>query len=145
MGALAHDVYPLACPQPRILVVDDDNAIRVLLTTVLKRNGFAVDVARNGDEAVEMVVQRSYAVILLDLMMPRLDGIEVIEYLDRSAAGLSAHCVIVLTAAAGRDLARLDGRRVFRVLRKPFDLSELIAEVSECVETQANGTSKTGA
>ncbi len=139
MGELAHYVCrPLASPQPRILVVDDDSAIRVLLTTILKRNGFAVDVARNGEEAIEMIVAMSYAVIMLDLMMPRLDGLEVIDYLDRAAVDLPERCVIVLTAAAGKDLKRLDGHRVFRVLRKPFDLSELIAVVTECVAARAN-------
>jgi two-component system response regulator MprA len=128
--------------QPRILVVDDDSAIRVLLTTVLRRNGFEVDVARNGEEALEMIVAMSYAVILLDLMMPICDGLEVIQYLDRAGDSLPQRCIIVLTAAAGKDLARLDSKRVFRVLRKPFDLSELMTAVTECLTARArSGTS----
>ena len=115
--------------------MDDDKAIRTLLTTVLKRKGFWVETARNGEEAIEIIAGMKFAAIVLDLMMPRVDGFEVIDYLERSEPDRLKHCVIVLTAVANRDLVKLDGRRVFRILRKPFDLEELINVVTECVDS----------
>jgi two-component system response regulator MprA len=137
MGELARVAYPPVSLQPRVLVVDDDGAIRILLTTILRRNGFDVDIARDGQEALEMVASMHYGVILLDLMMPRLDGLDVLEYLDGNEGDSPKRCVIVLTAAAGKDLSRLDGQRVFRVLRKPFDMSELMTTVRECIAASA--------
>jgi CheY-like chemotaxis protein len=119
---------------PLVLVVDDDNAIRTLLTTVLTRNGYSVESARNGEEAIDAIVDCKFDAIILDLMMPKVDGFEVIEHLDRIDAERLKRCVIVLTAASEKDLRKLDGSRVFRVIRKPFDLAELIGAVGECVD-----------
>src|SRR5205809_191087 len=70
--------------EKRILVVDDDDAIRALLITVLHRRGFKVDVARTGVEAMEQAARCRYAVMLLDLMMPRMSGYEVLDELQKT-------------------------------------------------------------
>jgi two-component system response regulator MprA len=127
-----------AGPRPRLLVVDDDKAIRSLLTTVLSRKGYSVEIARNGEEAIEIIAENSFAAILLDLMMPKVDGFEVIEHMARTIPEQLRRCVIVLTAVASKDLKKLDGSRVFRVLRKPFDLNELLSVVGECIERNAD-------
>ena len=122
---------------PRVLVVDDDKAIRTLVTTVLVRSGYSVETARNGDEAIETIVGSEFEAIILDLMMPKVDGFEVLERLERMAGSERLkRCVIVLTAVSEKDLRKLDGSRVFRVIRKPFDLAELVGAVSECVGGQ---------
>jgi CheY-like chemotaxis protein len=121
---------------PRVLVVDDDNAIRTLVTTVLTRNGYSVQTARNGDEAIETIVGSEFDAIILDLMMPKVGGFEVIEHLERTGGSERLKRVIVLTAVSEKDLRKLDESRVFRVIRKPFDLSELVGAVSECIDGQ---------
>jgi CheY-like chemotaxis protein len=122
---------------PRVLVVDDDASIRRLVTTVLIRVGYRVETARNGEEAIETIVGSEFEAIILDLMMPKVDGFEVIERLERMGGSERLkRCVIVLTAVSEKDLRKLDGSRVFRVIRKPFDLAELVAAVSECVDGQ---------
>jgi len=67
--------------EKRILVVDDDEAIRMLLLTILRRRGMVMDTARNGAEALEKLGQCRYAVMLLDLMMPVMSGWAVLEQL----------------------------------------------------------------
>jgi CheY-like chemotaxis protein len=72
---------------PRVLVVDDDKAIRTLVTTVLTRNGDSVETAQNGEEAIGAIAGKKFGAIVLDLMMPKLDGFEVIEHLARTSTG----------------------------------------------------------
>jgi CheY-like chemotaxis protein len=128
---------PDASHPPRVLVVDDDSAIRTLVTTVLVRNGYSVETARNGEEAIQTIVGGGFDAIILDLMMPKLDGFEVIDHLERAGdSERLKRCVIVLTAVSEKDLRKLDDSRVFRVIRKPFDLAELVGVVSECIASQ---------
>lgn len=124
----------------RVLVVDDDNAIRTLVTTVLVRNGYSVESAQDGEEAIETIADNEFDAIVLDLMMPKVDGFEVIECLERMDVERLKRCVIVLTAVSEKDLRKLDGSRVFRVIRKPFDLAELVGAVNECVGGQRYAT-----
>jgi len=124
-----------ASQTPRLLVVDDDKAIRSLLTAVLSRKGYSVETARNGEEALEVIAIKTFEAIILDLMMPKVDGFEVIEHLARTAPEQLKRGD--LTAVASKDLRKLDGSRVFRVLRKPFDLDELLSAVTDCIEGKA--------
>jgi CheY-like chemotaxis protein len=105
-----------------------------LLTAILTRRGFAVHAVKNGAEAIDAIVAADFDAIILDLMMPIVDGFEVITHLERVAPRSLKHCVIVLTAASTKDLGKLDGKKVFRVIRKPFDLDQLVEIVTECVD-----------
>jgi CheY-like chemotaxis protein len=121
--------------EKRILVVDDDDAIRALLTTVLKRRGLRVETARNGMEAVAKLGEGRFSLILLDLMMPLMSGYEVLEYLaDESAA--SRPMVLVLTA--GLEARGFDTSLVVGMMHKPFDVELLVDTVVGCV-TAARG------
>jgi DNA-binding response OmpR family regulator len=114
----------------RILVVDDDDAIRALLTTVLKRRGLRVETARNGAEAVTKLGESRYSLILLDLMMPLMSGYQVLEYLgDESAA--SRPMVLVLTA--GLEPRGFDTTFVVGTIHKPFDVELLVDTVIGCL------------
>jgi CheY-like chemotaxis protein len=116
--------------EKRILVVDDDDAIRALLLTILRRRGFAVDVARNGAEALERLGRCSYAVMLLDLMMPVINGWEVLERLSQTPAEMRP-VVIVLTA--GTEPRDLKADLVSGTVRKPFDVELLLDSVTACI------------
>jgi CheY-like chemotaxis protein len=114
----------------RILVVDDDDAIRTMLFTILRGRGFTVDGARGGVETVEHLARCRYAVLLLDLAMPVMNGYDVIDKLAESRAQ-DRPIVIVLTAGTPpRDL-RPD--IVSGTVRKPFDIQLLVDTVSACV------------
>jgi len=113
----------------RALVVDDDPGIRVLVTRILTRNGFVVETARDGAEAIEKVLQHDYKVITLDLMMPRIDGFAVVKYLTEHRPELLAN-LIVVTAFGSKALEKIPPP--VRFIEKPFDLNALLAEATAC-------------
>lgn len=117
--------------EPKILVVDDDDSIRRLIRTLLGRAGFETEEAHNGEEALRMLQEKGYHAILLDLMMPVVNGFEVLDWIEEHD-GSKLQCVIVTTAATDRDISRLRRETVFAVLRKPFDLAELVETVTRC-------------
>lgn len=125
----------------RALVVDDDAAIRVLVSRILSRHGFSVDTVRDGAEAIEMLLQHSYDVIALDLMMPRIDGYGVVRYLIEHDPELLDK-VIVMTAFGAQALTKVCPP-VARFIEKPFDVSRLLAEAAECVGDTTEGSAET--
>lgn len=118
-----------------ILVVDDDDGVRSLIRAVLRRHGHDVDTARDGDEALRKIGDGDYSLILLDLMMPRIDGLEVLE---RSAEALdeTGTLIVVMTAADESLISKLDRRRVHGLIRKPFDIEELAEIVTESIDSR---------
>ncbi|HYC87828.1 MAG TPA: response regulator [Thermoanaerobaculia bacterium] len=116
--------------EKRILVVDDDDAIRALLRTVLRRRGFAVDTARNGVEALEQMGTSRYALIVLDLMMPRMSGYELLETLQEQSIMIRPR-VLILTA--GLESRPFDSSLVIGMMHKPFDVELLLDAVAGCL------------
>lgn len=123
---------PLSVPGRRVLIVEDDPPIRQLLHVALSRRSFSCDCLHNGREAIERLSNESYDVILLDLMLPIVSGIDVITYLKETQPE-SLDRVIIVTAVSNATLEALgDLSRIRTLLRKPFDLAELIEEVEGC-------------
>jgi DNA-binding response OmpR family regulator len=116
--------------EKRILVVDDDDAIRALVRTVVRRRGFAVDAARNGLDALEQIQARRYSMIVLDLMMPLMSGYELLEHLARLPVD-ERPCVLVLTA--GLEPRVLNTELVIGTIHKPFDLNLLLDTITACL------------
>jgi CheY-like chemotaxis protein len=116
----------------RALVVDDDAAIRILVSRVLARKGFEVDSARDGAEAIEKMLQHDYAVVTLDLMMPRIDGVAVVRYLVQHKPEKLGN-VIVMTAFGASVLEKVCPP-VARFIEKPFDIETLVTQALECSE-----------
>lgn len=109
--------------QPRLLVVDDDAAIRKLVSTFLVRCGYEVELAEDGEEAIESLREGSYDAVITDLMMPRVDGIGVVNFIARERPALLAK-TIVLTAYP--ELGhRVPIEAACTVVAKPFDLDGL--------------------
>jgi DNA-binding response OmpR family regulator len=117
----------------RILVADDDHSIRQLLGTIIRREGFEVHTVTDGQEAIEKLQAHDYAVILLDLMMPRKDGFEVIEYL-KTHHQRTKPVVLVISAYADQRFKRVDPDIVAGVIRKPFEIAELGSMIRLCVK-----------
>lgn len=105
----------------KALVVDDDEAIRTLVSRILEREHYSVDRARDGAEAIEKLTSAKYDLILLDLMMPRVDGYSVLSHLREQAPDLLRN-VIVMTALTPHEVQE----PVSGVLQKPFDVNVLI-------------------
>ena len=117
----------------RILVIDDDEAIRTLLFTVLRRRGFAVDMAKNGEQAIEAMQRCRYAVALVDLMMPVKNGWEVLDWLG-SCPKNERPLAIVLTA--GLSSREMSPDVVAGTVRKPFDVELLLDMVHACAHVR---------
>ncbi len=117
--------------QPRALIIDDDEPIRSLLATVVQQSGFDVDTAADGAEAIASIDRDGYSVVLLDIMMPRVNGYDVLRHLEAKRPDL-LRCTIVATALPERDLTESLKRAVFKVHRKPFDVPRLLADVRTC-------------
>jgi CheY-like chemotaxis protein len=116
----------------RVLVADDDQSIRQLLGTIIKRERLEVDLAPDGAEAIAHLKRSEYSVILLDLMMPRVDGFGVIQYL-RDHPQTHKPVVIVITAYADQRFKEVDAEIVSGILRKPFDVADVGSLVRHCI------------
>jgi CheY-like chemotaxis protein len=118
-----------------VLVVDDDEAVRYLYVTTLLKAGWQVQQAVNGKEALEMIRQKIPALILLDLIMPEMDGFEVIECLQRSPEWKQIP-VIVLTAAnlSEEELARLNSTSLRVFQKSNYRRSDLLKVVREIIQ-----------
>lgn len=114
----------------KVLVVDDDDAIRTMVERVLRRDHYEVESARDGYEAIEKLTRNDYATVLLDLMMPRVDGHGVLRFLENEHSEPTPP-VIVMTANIPVVHDTAEARSVFRVLPKPFDISQLLAHVRD--------------
>lgn len=118
--------------ETRVLVADDDQAIRQLVCTIVKREGLEVDCAADGAEAIEMLRQHEYAVVLVDLMMPRVDGFGVIQHIRENPPSHKP-VVLVITAYADQKFKEVDPNIVAGVVRKPFEVADLGNLVRLCV------------
>ena len=126
--------------EPLVLVADDDDDILLLVTTRLRRDGFEVVAARDGDEALALVRERRPHVAVLDIGMPGLDGLEVLAQI-RADEELRDTRVLLLTAKAQEsDVRRGYAAGADAYVRKPFSPAELSARVRELVD----GTTRTG-
>jgi len=123
-----------------VLVVDDDPGLQGLFLTLLGRDGFAVECAPDGRVAFEHLKRTNYSVILLDLMMPDVNGFELLQRLERESPSILPR-VIVMTGAAQRIVESVDLTRVWGLIRKPFDIDDLLRSARAC----AAGTTRVAA
>ncbi len=124
----------------RVLVADDDANIRLLLCRISERCGFVTDAAADGLEAMKLLEKNRYTVALLDLMMPKLSGYEVIEKLSGSP---DRPRFIVVTAMTEEYVAKIAPEQVDAIVRKPFDIDMLSAVICEAGGAMAKKDSET--
>lgn len=116
-----------------VLVVEDDPAIRRLVMMVLRRHGYVVDSAVDGLEAVLKLGLIEYDAIVLDLMMPQLDGFEFLKTFAENEPQRLRKVIVTSAASPAVIRERMQGTP-FRVLPKPFDISDLVAVVRGCID-----------
>ncbi|MCL5267972.1 MAG: response regulator [Bacteroidetes bacterium] len=122
--------------KPKVLVVDDEEALRFLLASELEAEAFEVQSAGDGDEAIELVRARSeqgdrFDVVLLDIKMPKVDGFEVLKFVKGKVPETK---VIMLTAYA-------DVKNAIESLRlgasdfvsKPYDLDDILTSINRAL------------
>jgi DNA-binding response OmpR family regulator len=114
-------------------VVEDDASIRRLVKMILEREGYCVDIASDGVEAVLKLGVSEYDVIILDLMMPHLDGFSFMNTLAEVAPERLKR--IIVTSAASPTVIRERMRGApFAILPKPFDIRQLAERVRLCID-----------
>ncbi|GAB6279323.1 MAG: sigma-54 dependent transcriptional regulator [Lentimicrobium sp.] len=116
---------------PRILVVDDERAIRKTLREILEYEKYSVDEAQNGQEAIEKVQSNDYDVVLCDIKMPGIDGIEVLEKVQEQGETpvimISGHGTIDTAVEAIK-------KGAFDYISKPLDLNRLLVSVRNALD-----------
>jgi DNA-binding response OmpR family regulator len=123
-------------PAYRALVVEDDPAIRRLVEKLLTRLKIDIDLAGDGRTAIAKLRAHHYSVLVLDLMVPELNGFEVIDFIKRENMTLP---VAVVSAVSQQALTQLDLDIVKLVISKPFDVDEFTkAILALCVEAEGH-------
>lgn len=120
-------------PSERILVVDDDAAILRLVATVLRRERYDVDTANGGRDALSKIELTQYDVVVLDLTMSEVSGLDVLNRL--AVRHPQIKCVVIMSATSPLKLANSITPNVFAALPKPFDLEALTTAVRGCIES----------
>jgi CheY-like chemotaxis protein len=139
---LSEALEPPAAEQRHILLVEDHPVNQKLATVLLQRLGFAVDLAENGEQAVLAAEKRVYALILMDMQMPVMDGLEATRRIRATAGPNQQAPIIALTAnamQADKDACRAAGMN--EVLTKPLHREHLAV----CMNHWTTDSAKVGA
>jgi DNA-binding NtrC family response regulator len=119
--------------KPKVLIIDDQANICFILSALLTKNGYETEVANSGESGLDVYAQFMPAVVLLDLKMPGIDGIEVMDVLNKR---LNADSKVIIMTAHGEVRSAVEAMKkgAFDYLQKPFDNDELLATISRAVE-----------
>ena len=119
----------------RLLVVDDEESLRFFLKKGLKKAGYAVDAAADGRAAIERMAEVRYDVVLTDLVMPEVSGLEVLAAVHE----MDADSVVILMTAHGSVDNAIDALRAgaFDYLTKPFEMKELLVTIERGLERRS--------
>jgi len=120
--------------KPFVLLADDSEATCTLIVALL-RSEFTVDIASDGAEAIEKLKTRRYSAVLLDLLMPVLDGYAVLDFLLRENQEMLQRVLVITAAVSPREMERVKGYDVCRVITKPFEVTVLQSLVRQCAGT----------
>ena len=121
----------------KVLIVEDDDAIRVLLRAVLAERGYEVLECVDGSTAFEQARDERPDVVLLDLGLPAVDGLTVLDLLKQDARTRDVPVLVVTAWDSGELVARALGAGAVDYVRKPFHVAELSARVESVVRTRA--------
>ncbi|MGE5313965.1 MAG: response regulator [Acidobacteriota bacterium] len=117
-----------------VLVVDDEDALRSVLSTELLSEGYTVDTAADGDDAIAVLQQKSFDLVLLDIKMPRVDGFEVLRFIKQRYPSTK---VIMLTGFADLKNA-IESKKLGAedFVSKPYDLVDLLTTIERVLSAE---------
>jgi len=118
----------------RVLVVEDDPGIRSLMLAVMRRGGFEAESVTNGIDAIAVLARRSFSAIVLDLLLPRGSGYDVLEWLQNGHVSLLPRVIILSATSPAIVRKHAVSNCVFRIMQKPFDITELLDVVRACAD-----------
>ena len=123
--------------QPRILLAEDDDAMRTYLERALEKAGYAVDSVDRGTAALPLLAERHYDLLLSDIVMPEMDGIELAQRCNEISSETK---VMFITGFAAVTLKANRDQPQARVLSKPFHLKDLVLEVERVLEDRISAS-----
>lgn len=129
MVAASPDFPPHALSSRCLLIVDDEPDVCANLSDILQDQGYRVDVAHCGQDALQLVRQRSYAAALVDYRMPGMDGVELCREIRRIDGALRAIVLSAYTTPQTAQAARAAG--AVHVVSKPVDMARLLKLVAQ--------------
>lgn len=116
----------------KVLVVDDDPTVRRMLAAVFRQKALSVDEADGGEAAISLLREHAYGVVLLDLLMPRTTGFDVLDAMRKDVP--APPVVLVITGAPSEVVGQLDPNRMHGIIKKPFDPEEVASIVAACAD-----------
>lgn len=121
-----------------VLIAEDDTSLRVTLTEILELEGYECVQAEDGETALSILLADAIDVLILDLHMPRRDGLSLLEQIDPPPPVVVIHSAFEYYTP--QEVERAVGSKVFRWMRKPSSPSDLIAAVHSAVDSLPDGT-----
>ena len=117
-----------------VLVVDDEDALRSVLSTELLSEGYVVETAADGDDAIAILQQKTFDLVLLDIKMPRVDGFEVLRFIKQRYPSTK---VIMLTGFADLKNA-IESKKLGAedFVSKPYDLVDLLTTIERVLSAE---------
>ncbi|NVO30080.1 sigma-54-dependent transcriptional regulator [Hymenobacter lapidiphilus] len=117
---------------PRLLIIDDEKAIRHTLKEILEYESYKVDEAADGPTGLDMLIQEKYDVVLCDVKMPKMDGLEVLE----RARVLAPHSTFIMVSAHGNVEMAVEATKkgAYDFIQKPPDLNRLLVTVRNALD-----------
>lgn len=119
--------------EKKILIVDDDPSIVLSLEFLMVKNGFQVFIARNGNEAIEIIKAQVPHIIILDIMMPDVDGYDVCRFIRQNDDWEGIKVVLISAKSKKEDIDKGLSLGASKYLTKPFSTRELLKTVQELV------------
>ena len=117
---------------PAVLIVEDDAATQQLLEAVVRRNHFRCEIAGDGDAALRQIAATDFDLILIDLVLPRVDGFEVLRQVADTMPHLLRRTIVITAAAEATYRGCAPLQSVWHLLKKPFELSMLEEQMLLC-------------
>ncbi|SMC00225.1 response regulator receiver protein [Hymenobacter roseosalivarius DSM 11622] len=125
--------------QPHILIVDDEPNIVMSLEFLMRKNGYHVSIARNGTEALEAINRTAFDVILLDIMMPDVDGYQVCRHVKTRPDRQQSKVIFLSAKSREADVQKGYEVGADLYIPKPFSTRQLVSKVQELVAAKAAG------
>lgn len=122
--------------KPKILIVDDEPDIVRTLQDRLEMNDYRIITAGNGREGLDKAISGKPDIVLLDVIMPEMDGLEMLEALRKHPEGKNMAVIMLTARSQPQDIARAKASGIDDYIVKPFDLSSLLEKIENIVENQ---------
>jgi DNA-binding response OmpR family regulator len=121
---------------PRILVVDDDETIRTTMKAILQDEGYIVDLAATGKEAIQKTIEKNYNIALLDIRLPDMEGVELLKLLKDGVP--RTRKIMVTGYPSMQNAISALNKNADAYLLKPVDVEKLLATVKQQITDQEN-------